>query len=328
MKTTLRAVAALAIATLALGTVSPAFAADAYGVAVAPSTGLKNGDKITVTMSGLQAGQGVYASVCKQGATAMTIPAPCDNSTTAWITTTGDQGSVKNVATITVNASFDTVNCLVDACVVFVRGDHLNKTDNSLIRTVALGFVGGGTARTKDTATLTYGTKTLQPNEGGDLLYRTPVTISVVAASGLPVTLRALSPNCALDSNVVTALAGTGTCAIAATTAGTDTIAPLFVNFPFYLAPAKHIVVAKFPQKKLVLGKTVKVAASAITTNLAQAVTLASLTPKVCTVATTTGGWNVTGKRVGGCRLAASSLEEPGKWTAASLRINVPVSKK
>lgn len=329
MKRSLLVMTATAITALSIGVVAPAQAADAaYGVTVTPTTNLKSGDKITVTMNGLTAGQGVYASVCKQGASATTAPTPCDNSTTNWITTTGDQGSVKLTATITVNAEFDGAKCLTDGCVVYIRGDHMNRTDASLIRTVALGFVGGGVARAKDTATLTMGNVTLQPNQPGELTYRTPVTISVVAASGLPVTLRALSPNCALDGNTLTALTGSGTCAIAATTIGSETIAPLFVNFPFYTNEAKQVIVSKFVTKKLVLGKPVKVAASALSSSLMQDVTLTTTSPKVCTVAATAGGWTVTGKRVGACRLVAGSAASAGKWTAASLKINVAVSKK
>ena len=101
--TLLRAFAAAAL-TAAVAT-SPANAAG-YGVSVTPTTGLKSGDKVTVTVSGLSGTLGVYVSVCKAGPGAMDIPTICDQTTTQWVTS-GAQGSVTSPVPMTVQSSFD-----------------------------------------------------------------------------------------------------------------------------------------------------------------------------------------------------------------------------
>ena len=69
MKRTVRALAtAAAVGTLLVGGIATASAAD-Y-VSVSPTTGVKAGDIITVTTTGLTGTTGVYASLCKAAASA------------------------------------------------------------------------------------------------------------------------------------------------------------------------------------------------------------------------------------------------------------------
>jgi len=319
-----RFVIALLIGGLAFGNATAAHA-DTYGVSVTPNTGLKAGDSVTVAVTGLSGTLGVYASVCKAGATQMDVPTPCDKTTEVWITATGGGGSTAGSATIVVNSSFETVNCLVDTCVVYVRGDHNNTTNYSLIRATPLTFVDGGTNRTKDTASATYGDVTLQANQPGNLLYRTPIHLIVTATSGLPVTLSSLTPDCAVDGTKVTALAGTGACAIAATTTGNVTYAPLSVNFPFYLHVARQKIVVRLATKSLRVGRSLAIPRSAFRSNFGTTVRLAATTSTTCSLLATSTGWTLTAKRVGACKLRATAAAEPQKWDAAKQLATVTI---
>lgn len=304
---------------------APAAFADSYGVTASQTTGLKSGDQVTVTVAGLTGTVGVYTSVCKKGATAMDTPKPCDAASQTWITGTGDQGSAKNSFTFTVNSEFNGVKCQVDACVIFVRGDHNNAKDYSLIRTVPLTFVGGGVAKLKDVAAANFGLTEAKPNVPGTLYYRQPMQLFVAAISGLPVTLKSMTPECTVEGNRITALTGTGTCAIAATTAGNDTYAPLNVNFPYYLKPAVQHLAAYWPNRKLKRSEVLKIAKNDLVSDLAQPVSLRSES-KSCTLTPNKTGWSVTATRVGRCRLVATAAAETGKWTAVTIRKNIVVS--
>ena len=321
----LRALAAAAL--VAAGAASPANAAG-YGVSVTPTTGLRSGDKVTVTVSGLSGTLGVYVSVCKAGPGAMDIPTICDQTSTQWVTS-GAQGSVTSPVSMTVQSSFDgkaspsaptttTVNCLAEPCVVYARGDHNNRGDYSLIRVVPLAFAAGGRIRTADNATASYGTTTLQPNQAGQLNYRTPIYLRVATTSGAKATLSSLTPDCAVNGQVVTALKGVGVCAIAATTRGNNTYAPLSVNFPFYLNPAVQTISASWPKPATrKVGGSLAMRSSAFKSNMEQPVVLGTESA-ACTVATTSSGWSVRFIAKGACTVTASATAKQDKWSAAS----------
>lgn len=323
---TLRRLTTTVVAASLLMLAAPAAFADTYGATATPTTALKSGDSVTVSIAGLSGTVGVYTSVCKKGATAMDTPTPCDAASQTWITATGDQGSAKNSASFTANASFNGVNCLVDACVIYVRGDHNNSKDYSLIRTIALSFVGGGVAKLKDSAVANFDAHVTQPNVAGTLYYRHPMDLFVASISGLPVTLKSLTPDCSVDGNSITALSGTGTCAIAATTAGNDIYAPLNVNFPFYLKPAVQHITAYWPKAKVRLGNTVQIDTADLVSDLAQKVSLTS-SSKSCTVTANKTGWSVKATKFGACQLVATAAAETDKWTAAKVRANIVVTK-
>jgi hypothetical protein len=308
--------------------ISPATADSGYSASAAPTTGLRTGDTVTLTVSGLSGSLGVYASVCQAGATPMTIPTMCDQASTQWITS-GAPGSTKSPAAITVQSAFDgktspsaatstAVNCINTACVLYVRGDHNNSTNYSLIRTFPLTFTFGGRVRTPDTATARYGSTTLQPNQPGQLNYRTPLKLKVKALSGLTVTLTSLTPDCGVAGNVITALKGTGVCAIAATTKGSFAYAPLFVNFPFYLNPAQQTIQTKWskPTARKV-GTSVTIYASSFTTNMEQPVSLSTVSTS-CTVVSTNNGWTLQFTSAGTCTVTARAEARADKWTAAT----------
>lgn len=317
------------VALVAASSLSPAHAAG-YGVSVTPTAGLRSGDNVTVTVSGLSGNLGVYVSVCKAAAGPMDVPSICDQASTQWVTS-GTPGSATSPVSITVQSSFDgkaspsaptatTVNCLAESCVVYARGDHNNRGDYSLIRVVPLAFAAGGRVRTADSATASYGTTTLQPNQAGRLDYRTPVYLRVATKSGAKATLSSLTPDCAVNGQVVTALKGVGVCAIAATTRGNNTYAPLSVNFPFYLNPAVQTIAATWPKpSSRKVGGSLTLRSSAFKTSMEQPVAL-STSDAACTVSATSGGWTVRFVAKGNCTLTAFAAEKQDKWTSATAR--------
>lgn len=312
---------------LAVLGIAPAHAAT-YGATATPTSGLRSGDSVTLSVTGLTGTVGVYASVCKAGATQMDIPSPCDNATVSWITELGGGGSTAGSATFVVSSSFSGVDCTVDTCVIYVRGDHLNSSNYALIRAIPLSFLTGGPVRTADTATATYGTTTLAPNQAGNLKYRTPITLTVVAESGLPVTLSSLTGDCVVTGNVVSALIGDGVCAIAATTSGNDTYAPLSVNFPFYVGLGdQSILVGKF-NRHLKAGRALTIPNSTIQSTFKDTVTLTSATPTVCQVKSVSGAWRLSAMKRGICTLQASAPASDKLWTAAARTLTIKVSSR
>lgn len=337
MKRTVRALAtAAAVGTLLVGGTATASAAD-Y-VSVSPTTGVKAGDIITVTTTGLTGTTGVYASLCKAAASAQEAPKECDPDQThmVWITGTGAQGSNKEVGKITAITSFTAtsgtkVDCLVDSCVVYIRGDHNNGSNYALIRAFPVAFAAGvgGPVKKADVATATLDGAAAKPNVPGTLYYRVPANLVVTAASGLAVTLKSLTPDCSVEGTKITALTGTGVCAIQAVTAGNDVYAAFTaaVNFPFYLKPAPQTIVAKLGVKKLTVGKALAVKKAQVASNMEEAVSITSLTPRTCTVKETATGWTFTGKKPGVCKLQADSAGMLNKYFGGSLQFALTVKK-
>lgn len=338
MKRTLRALAtAGAAAALIVGGIAGASAAD-Y-VTASPNTGVKAGDVITVTTTGLTGTVGVYASLCKGSSNPQAVPTDCDpdQSHMVWITGTGAQGSNKEVGKITAITSFtsaagNNVDCLVDACVIYVRGDHNNATAYNLIRALPIGFAAGqgGVVKKTDVATATLDGVAVKANVPGTLAYRVPVQLVVTAESGLPVTLRSLTPDCAVEGTKVTALTGKGQCAIAAVTTGNDVYAAFTaaVNFPFYLTVADQAITGKLGAKKVAVGKSLIIKRASLVSNMGEGIALTSHTPRVCSVKAFANAWAVTAKKVGTCKLTATSPGLADKYKPSSASWDLAVQKK
>lgn len=286
--------------------------------------GVAAGDSLTLSVTGLTSGQGVYASLCKAGASQMSTPTPCDpdQSHMTWITSSSNSGSITAVQ------SFSTVDCLVDNCVIYIRGDHNNQSAYQLIRTVAVSFTSGGSVRLSDSATGTAGGMTMTPNVGHTLRYRTPITFNLTAASGLPITYTSLNANCAVVGNEVTALVATGVCAIGASTSGDSTYAPLDVNYPFYLSPARQQLTGSWPVLPVKVGKKVNISKSRFQSSLGLDVAIRSLTPKKCVVTETRTAYQIKGVSTGTCTLYAYVLaDRQGRWNSATKQQNFVVRK-
>ena len=294
-------------------------------------TGVQAGDTVNLKISGLSGSDGVYASLCRADVNSLNKATVCDTdqSHMAWITVAGGQGSASASAggNITAVNAFGDVNCLVDTCVIYVRGDHNNLGAYQLIRKISVSFVTGGAVKAKDSATGTASGITMTPNVPHDLTYRSPVVFSLVAASGLKIKLTSLTPDCAVSGMKVTALAGESTCAIAATTAGNDTYAPLNVNFPFYTHPLPQTITMAWPSATAPVKSVVKINRNF--SNLRVPVSLTVSNSAVCKVRGDSKRWYVSLLAVGSCELtatAAADKSQARRWTSRSDSFTVTVT--
>ena len=270
---------------------------------------VQSGDIVSLKISGLGS-QGVYVSVCRSDVTSATKSTLCDpdQSHMAWITANGGQGSSSGVTggNITVATTFAGVNCLVDACSLYVRGDHNNTSAFQLTRKIALSFKVGGGVRFADAVTGTAGGITMTPNVPHNLTYATPIRFSLKSTSGLRITLSSLTPDCSVKGTVVTALAGNSVCAIAAKTLGNTKYSPLSVNFPFYTFAKDQTIGIKWPvRSSLKVGQSLVV--RVVTSNMKQAVTLTTSTPTICSVTSASDKWTLKMLRAGNCALSAAA---------------------
>lgn len=295
---------------------------------------LQTGDSITLKVTGLTGNQGIYASICKADVTSATKATLCDpdQAHMAWINAGGAMGSSSPVTggTFPVTAAFQSVDCTVVACVIYVRADHLNTGDASLTRKIDVSFNPGGSSSTPDVVTGTAGGNVMIANVPHDLRYQTPITFDLETESGLPVTLTSLTDDCAVNGFVVTALTGSGVCAIGVTTTGNGTYAAVNINYPFYLKPAIQKISGKFPKvSKFVEGKSFTIKRSRFVSNMDDTVYVRSNSRKVCVVKTSANGWLIKAVAPGRCYLTASSKADPGgKWGKTEKKTSFTVNAK
>lgn len=131
-----------------------------FSVDVTPTTGLSDGDEITVTLNNVNAADGVYVMYCVQPESGNRAPSgDCDGSAQVWVVddypygTRPTDGSVQYRAdgpfTLAVPSTIGTNDCTEVICGIQVRRDHpAGNTDTSYDTFVPLSFsddqTGGG----------------------------------------------------------------------------------------------------------------------------------------------------------------------------------------
>ena len=130
-------------------TVSPANAA--VNATLSKSTDIAMaGETLSITLSGIPAGQGVYVRLCKNSDPSVR-PSLCQGGGMggAWASldsTSLMQGAVSaaNPVNLAVSGQFTasgtSVDCSIDSCVVFIRRDHLGSGDQSLDTRIPVTF--------------------------------------------------------------------------------------------------------------------------------------------------------------------------------------------
>jgi hypothetical protein len=334
----------LVIAALLSGLLSTSAQAATFGVTATPSTDLQTGSQVVIDIQNLADDAGIYALLCKDSGSPMAVPTLCDQERSLWITSNpslpANTGSTASGTAMTVSSSFlgkvsraasesTPVDCLIDTCVVYIRGDHNNSTNFGLIRILPLTFVGGGELRETDSATAQYGNITLRPNQPGNLTYRTPINLVVTATSGLAVSLVSLNGNCAIVGNQVSALTGVGVCAIGASTLGNDEYEPLTVNFPFYLNKLRPTITAQWPTfKNAKVGGELKIAKSKIRGTQGVPVNLFSNTRTACVVENQGKSWVIKYKSTETCWLTAKVYASSTAWTSTVINKSFAIKAK
>jgi len=266
---------------------------------------------------------GLYIQQCAAPAIAGERPANCLDL--AWVTSAGGPGTLSPTGQISftlkanINGRQGPINCLTSECGLFFRLDHLATSDKSEDSYMKISFVAPTTALptlAADSITLTLDGKTLVKNVPVNLVYRAPAKISASSTSGLPVTIISATPECSYSDGVITALKGSGLCALNVATAGSTTFDPARANFPFTLTPgAQSLALSTISVEK---GKYRKLPAES---NFGESITYSS-NSKNCKV--TKNALRATGS----CALTATAPAKEGMWSALSATVKVKVLKK
>lgn len=267
---------------------------------------------------------GMYIQQCVEPA-ANARPATCSDTIQLWVTGAGGPGTtsptgpiaIKVAATITGKGT--TVDCTKNVCGLFFRLDHTAPTDFSEDTFMPISFRAGAAAVVlpADEVTVTMNGKALTRNVPLNLSYRAPAKITATAKSGLPVTLTSLTPDCSYADGVLTALKGSGQCALGHSTAGNSSVAASTANYPFILTPGL--------QKIERMVKTLKVStmkALPVETNFGAPITYKALT-KNCIVETNL----ISAKKSGTCRIQATAAGKEGLWSALQTEFAIKLTK-
>ena len=184
-----------AIATTAAAAPSP--------VAVSPTTGLdRAGETLTVTLSGVPEGKGVYVQWCPTNPQGARWPSgTCASSPQLWLSSsasaqtmgatplTGDP--LDFAVTPTIAGSSGTTDCLAGGCSVFVRLDHYSPGDTSLDTYVPVTFAASDPSPTPTEPSEPSPTAT-EPVTAGFEVQATPTTGLDPAGDEVSVTVTGL----------------------------------------------------------------------------------------------------------------------------------------
>lgn len=313
---------ACAIAIASLGITAPA-QAETFAFASGPLTNL---DPAGATINGgftkFPTTAGMYIQQCVEPV-GTARPVTCSDTIQLWVTATGGPGTVSSTGGIaikvsgTITGKGTTVDCTKVKCGLFFRLDHTAGQDFSEDKFLPITFKEGTAAPVlaADEITVTLNGKPLVRNVPSNLAYRADAKIVATAKSGAAITFKSLTPDCTYADGLFTALKGTGQCALAYSTAGTESAAAASGNFPFILEAGtqkislKSIVIAKGKSKSLPTES-----------NFGESISYKS-NSKNCTV-----NKNVV-KVNGNCTLTATAPAKNDMWGALKSTISVKVKK-
>jgi hypothetical protein len=192
-----------------------ASAASPATVTVSPSSGLdRSGQTVSVSLSGVPAGAGVYLQWCPDNPAGTRWPAgTCASAPQVWLSSNPAalaQGAsaltadpVDLAVTPTITTAAGTTDCRSSACAVFLRLDHFSPGDTSLDTFVPVSFVAETTGSPSPSAT----TSTPAPEVPAYAVSATPTTGLDADADTVAVTITGL----AADAGVYVRLCALGT---------------------------------------------------------------------------------------------------------------------
>ncbi len=311
-------ITAVTIAIASLGSIAPAHA-ETFVFASGPLTNL---DPAGATINGgftkfpTKAGMYIQQCVAPVGTAR---PATCSDTIQLWVSGSGGQGTTSPTGAIAIKVAGSiigkgvTVDCTQVQCGLFFRLDHTAATDTSEDKFMPISFKQGSSAPAlaADEITVTLNGSPLVRNVPRNLAYRADAKIVATAKSGAAVNLTSLTPDCTYSNGVLTALKGSGQCALAYSTVASATTAAASGNFPFVLVPGAQ----KISLSALTIAKG-KTKALPATTNFGSEVKYSS-NSKNCRVEL-----NVVEVK-GPCTLTAHADEKAGMWSALHKVIKV-----
>jgi hypothetical protein len=252
-------------------------------------------------------------------------PATCSDANQLWVTATGEPQSSISTGPIsmpvsgTISGRGTVIDCTKTQCGLFFRLDRTAGSDTSEDKFLPISFRAGTAAPIlpADEITVTLNGKVLTRNVPSNLAYRAKAKVAATSKSGLPVTLSSLTADCTVANGVLTALKGSGQCALGHSTAGDATYAPSVANYPFILVPGAQKV-AKLP-KALKASSTRALPAE---TTFGSTISYKSLS-KGCRVELNLV--EVQGR--GSCTLKMSAPAKAGMWEELSARVTLKITK-
>lgn len=256
----IRTIAAVGIAFAATLVATPADAAT-FTWSSRPLTNLDPaGTRITGSFTNFPTKSGLYIFQCVKAKVAGERPAIDTCFDLAWVTAAGGQGatSAKDPISFTLKAQYSTatksIDCSIEECGVFFRYDRSAGTDTSEDFFLPMTFAASTTpamAKTIDSIVLALNGVTLTKNVPVNLGYRAKAAINATASSGLPVIVTSATPDCTYANGELTALKGSGVCALSVSTEGNATYDVARANYPFILVPGNQkIALTAFGIKK------------------------------------------------------------------------------
>jgi hypothetical protein len=307
------AVLSIAVLSSALMTV-PAAMAETFNFSSSPLTNL---NPASATINGgftkFPTGKGLYITQCIQPV-GTARPAICSDSVQVWVSDSAPAPAVKSTSAITIKPTAlisgrtGTADCTKVSCGLFFRVDHIGPTDTSEDKFLPITFTAGavGPALPADSFTVTANGAPLVRNVPSNLTYRSEVKIVATARSGLTPVITSSTPDCVFRNGSITALKGTGICAIDVRTQGNATVAPTSANYPFIV----DLGIQTIPTFALTLKPGTKVNLPS-QTSFGQPVTYRAA-GKNCRVVKAT----LEGIKSGSCRIVATASAKPGLWKA------------
>ena len=292
---------------------APVASAETFVFSSGPLTNL---NPASATINGgftkFPAGKGLYIQQCNEpvGAARPTI---CSDTVQVWVSDTA-MGATKSTGSITIKPTTiitgrsGTVDCTKVTCGLFFQVDRFGPTDTSEDKFMPITFAAGlaATSLPLDIFTVTADGTPLVRNVASELTYRSAVAIVATAASGLPTEVLSLTDDCVVRDGFITALKGSGDCALNVKTAGNETIAPTSAIYPFRVGLGEQSINA-FRLTLKVKKKLSLPAQSSFGQNIKYVTE-----SKNCRITRNT----VLGVKKGPCRITASAAGRDGLWKA------------
>ena len=225
---------------------APSAQAETFAFASSPLTNLNPaGATINGGFTKFPAGKGLYIQQCNEPV-AGARPTICSSTVQVWVSDSGTPGTVKSTSGITIKPTVaitgqgGSADCSKVSCGLFFQVDHVNNaslSDRSEDKFLPMTFAAGtaAPALASDVFTVTADGQTLTKNVPSNISYRKSVQITVTAQSGLTAEVTSSTADCTYSAGVLTALKGSGICAIDVKTSGSATFAPTPANYPFYV---------------------------------------------------------------------------------------------
>jgi hypothetical protein len=253
--------AIVAAAVVLSGLSAPQAFAETFKFTSSPLTNLNPaGATINGGFTAFPVGKGLYIQQCVEPV-AGARPTICSDAVEVWVSDVS-QGATKSTGAIVIkpltqiSGRGGSADCTKVTCGLFFRVDRFGPNDLSEDKFMPISFAPGvaGPVLPMDIFTVTADGAPLTKNVPSNLIYRKGVTITVTAQSGLTPEVSSATDDCSYANGVITALKGSGLCALSVKTSGNASFAATPANYPFYVGLGEQAI-APFASK-ITRGKT------------------------------------------------------------------------